>query len=79
MVSAETPSSNIDTQRVTAPIDGGAQELTTVVRLLDERNIALDDIGLRRPSLDEVFLNLTGQSSSPSGPNQDADAAADAA
>ena len=62
VVSAETPSSNIDTQR-----------------LLDERNVALDDIGLRRPSLDEVFLNLTGQASSPSGPNQDADAAADAA
>jgi len=33
----------------------------TVVRLLDERDIALDDISLRRPSLDEVFLNLTGQ------------------
>jgi ABC-2 type transport system ATP-binding protein len=60
-VAAETPVSDIDTQRVTAAIDGGAEELTTVVRLLDERDIALDDIGLRRPSLDEVFLNLTGQ------------------
>jgi daunorubicin resistance ABC transporter ATP-binding subunit len=60
-VAAEAPVSDIDTQRVTASIDGGADELTAVVRLLDERNVALDDIGLRRPSLDEVFLNLTGQ------------------
>jgi ABC-2 type transport system ATP-binding protein len=29
--------------------------------LLDERGIAIDDIGLRRPTLDEVFLALTGQ------------------
>ena len=32
-----------------------------VVRLLDERQIPVDDIGLRRPTLDEVFLALTGQ------------------
>jgi ABC-type multidrug transport system ATPase subunit len=60
-VAAEPPASDIDTQRVTAAVDGGADELATVVRLLDERGVALDDIGLRRPSLDEVFLNLTGQ------------------
>jgi len=61
VVAAEPPVSDIDTQRVTAPVDGGSEELTTVVRLLDEQSVALDDIGLRRPSLDEVFLNLTGQ------------------
>jgi ABC-2 type transport system ATP-binding protein len=74
VVAAETPSSDIDTQRVTAAIDGGAEELTTVVRLLDERDIALDDIGLRRPSLDEVFLNLTGQALTP--PEEATDTAA---
>ena len=42
-------------------MDGGAEQLATVVRLLDERRIAADDIGLRRPTLDEVFLALTGQ------------------
>ena len=33
----------------------------TAVRALDERGIAVDDIALRRPTLDEVFLALTGQ------------------
>jgi daunorubicin resistance ABC transporter ATP-binding subunit len=66
-VAAEAPVSDIDTQRVTAAVDGGAEELTTVVRMLDERDVALDDIGLRRPSLDEVFLNLTGQTFSQPG------------
>ncbi|HZP31546.1 MAG TPA: ATP-binding cassette domain-containing protein [Acidimicrobiia bacterium] len=74
MVAAETPSADMDTQRVTAPIAGdGAEDLTTVVRLLDERGIALDDIGLRRPSLDEVFLNLTGQPLSTTGAGPDSD------
>ena len=49
------------TQRVSTPVDRGADELATVVRMLDERGIAADDIGLRRPTLDEVFLTLTGQ------------------
>jgi ABC-2 type transport system ATP-binding protein len=78
-VAAETPHSDIDTQRASAAVDTGAEQLTTVVRLLHERNIALDDIGLRRPSLDEVFLNLTGQPVAPSDPNNDAEPAADAA
>jgi daunorubicin resistance ABC transporter ATP-binding subunit len=60
-VAAETPHSDIDTQRVSAPVDGGADQLTVVVRRLDEQRIPIDDIGLRRPTLDEVFLALTGQ------------------
>ncbi len=74
-VAAETPHSDVDTQRATVAIDGGAEQLTAVVRLLDERNIALDDIGLRRPSLDEVFLALTGQAFSPSDPDHRSQAA----
>jgi ABC-2 type transport system ATP-binding protein len=77
-VAAEAPVSDIDTQRVTAAVDGGAEELTTVVRMLDERDVALDDIGLRRPSLDEVFLNLTGQPFAQPGAG-DAEPATDAA
>ncbi|MCU1393960.1 MAG: DynT5 [Ilumatobacteraceae bacterium] len=60
-VAAEPPRTDHDTQRVSAPVDGGAQDLATVVRLLDEQGIRVDDIGLRRPTLDEVFLALTGQ------------------
>ena len=36
------------------------QTLIQVVRDLDEASIAIDDIGLRRPTLDDVFLSLTG-------------------
>jgi daunorubicin resistance ABC transporter ATP-binding subunit len=68
-VAAEDPRVDADTQRVTAPVAGGANELTTVVNLLGEQSITYDDIGLRRPTLDEVFLKLTGQ------PAADADAA----
>jgi ABC-2 type transport system ATP-binding protein len=61
---------------VSAPVDGGAAELATVVRLLDERGIHVDDVGLRRPTLDEVFIALTGK---PGETPTDPDVAADAA
>jgi len=48
------------TRRVTAPSDGGAKRLATVIREFDDAGIAIDDIGLRRPTLDDVFLSLTG-------------------
>jgi ABC-2 type transport system ATP-binding protein len=48
------------TRRVTVPSDGGAKRLATVIREFDEAGIAIDDIGLRRPTLDDVFLSLTG-------------------
>jgi ABC-2 type transport system ATP-binding protein len=47
-------------RRITAPTEGGAQQLTEVIRDLDDAGIALDDVGLRRPTLDDVFLSLTG-------------------
>jgi ABC-2 type transport system ATP-binding protein len=48
------------TRRVTVPSEGGATRLATVIREFDEAGIAIDDIGLRRPTLDDVFLSLTG-------------------
>jgi ABC-2 type transport system ATP-binding protein len=48
------------TRRVTVPSDGGATRLAMVIREFDEAGIAIDDIGLRRPTLDDVFLSLTG-------------------
>jgi ABC-2 type transport system ATP-binding protein len=47
-------------RRLIVPADGGAQRLLQVLRDLDAAGIALDDIGLRRPTLDDVFLALTG-------------------
>ena len=58
------------TRKLTVPAMGGAQSLVQVVRDLDEAGVMIDDIGLRRPTLDEVFLALTGHgvvSSDPGG------------
>jgi ABC-2 type transport system ATP-binding protein len=46
---------------IIAPIIGGAQTLTAALRSLDAHGIELADVGLRRPTLDDVFLALTGQ------------------
>jgi ABC-2 type transport system ATP-binding protein len=48
------------TRRITAPARGGAGQLVTLIRVLDEAGIAIDDVALRRPTLDDVFLSLTG-------------------
>ncbi len=40
---------------------GGSQHLFDVVRDLGSQGIEVDDIGLRRPTLDDVFLTLTGR------------------
>jgi ABC-2 type transport system ATP-binding protein len=42
------------------PVSGGAMVLTDALRRLDAAHIVLDDVGLRRPTLDDVFLSLTG-------------------
>ena len=46
--------------RVGAPVTGRAAALTEAVRALDDAGVVVADIGLRRPTLDEVFLHLTG-------------------
>jgi ABC-2 type transport system ATP-binding protein len=49
-------------RRLTAPTAGGTESLVGVLRALDAAGIPLDDVGLRRPTLDDVFLSLTGHS-----------------
>ena len=48
------------TRRLTIAAGGGAQQLVDVVRRLGDESITVDDVGLRRPTLDDVFLALTG-------------------
>ncbi|MEV0118678.1 ATP-binding cassette domain-containing protein [Streptomyces sp. NPDC050844] len=48
------------TRRLTVPVTGGAKLLAEVIRDLDTRGVEIDDIGLRRPTLDDVFISLTG-------------------
>jgi ABC-2 type transport system ATP-binding protein len=76
-IGCEAPYTDMDTQRVSARVERGADQLRDVVRLLDERGIEVDDVGLRRPSLDEVFLAVTGKHLESSDP--DADAQSDSA
>jgi ABC-type multidrug transport system ATPase subunit len=78
-VSTETPQTDIDTQRVSVTVDNGADQLAEVVGLLRDRAVALDDVGLRRPSLDEVFLSLTGAPAASPAPVHESESAADAA
>jgi ABC-2 type transport system ATP-binding protein len=55
-----------------APIEGGAKLLVETVRELDTAGIAVDDLALRRPTLDDVFLSLTGKAAEPTA-NEEAD------
>ena len=48
------------TRTLTAPVVDGAASLMTALRRLDTEQIAVLDVGLRRPTLDDVFLTLTG-------------------
>jgi ABC-2 type transport system ATP-binding protein len=59
-VGTEAPAVDHPARRVTVPVEDGTARLTDAVRLLADQDVALDDIGLRRPTLDEVFLALTG-------------------
>jgi ABC-2 type transport system ATP-binding protein len=47
-------------RRVSAPVTGGSAALVAAVRELDRAGVRTDDIALRRPTLDDVFLRLTG-------------------
>ena len=49
-----------DTRRVSAPVRDRVAALTEAARALHAAGIAVEDIALRRPTLDEVFLHLTG-------------------
>ena len=52
------PDATIDsiTGRVSVPVTTGADDLVTVVQSLRAAGVAIDDIALRRPTLDDVFL-----------------------
>jgi ABC-2 type transport system ATP-binding protein len=49
-----------DLGRIQMPAVNGAATLTETLRVLDGYHIAVADLALRRPSLDDVFLALTG-------------------
>jgi ABC-2 type transport system ATP-binding protein len=57
-------------RELTAAVDGGVPQLRTVLSELDAQRIDVLDVGLRRPTLDDVFLSLTGRAAE-SAPDDD--------
>ena len=60
------------TRRVTVNADGGGDRLTAALRSVEVAGIEIDDIALRRPTLDEVFLALTGGAGGDDDPEREA-------
>ncbi|SDM74969.1 daunorubicin resistance protein DrrA family ABC transporter ATP-binding protein [Allokutzneria albata] len=50
-----------DTRMIGAPVEDRVRALTRTVTALQEEGIDVEDVTLRRPTLDEVFLHLTGK------------------
>jgi ABC-2 type transport system ATP-binding protein len=59
-VTGETPVADATGSRIRVPARDGSQTLLTAVRALDAAGLTTDDIALHRPTLDDVFLALTG-------------------
>jgi ABC-2 type transport system ATP-binding protein len=49
-----------DGRTISAPVDNAPSALQQSLRVFAEENIELNDAGMRRPTLDDVFLELTG-------------------
>jgi ABC-2 type transport system ATP-binding protein len=47
--------------RLDAPVPRAARQLAAIVRDLDEAGVTVEDLSVRQPSLDDVFLTLTGE------------------
>jgi ABC-2 type transport system ATP-binding protein len=62
----------VDAERrhASATVEGGARLLAAVVRDLDAAGVQLDDLSLHRPTLDDVFLALTGRAAEPTDEEQ---------
>ena len=54
--------SGADQRTLVGPVENAAQSLQAVLKDLGQSEIELNDAGMRRPTLDDVFLQLTGHS-----------------
>ena len=61
-------------RQLVAPISGGPPTFRKVLRAVEEAEIAVYDVGLRRPTLDDVFLALTGHAAEPAPERSEAPA-----
>lgn len=56
-----------------APVNTGPEALMNLLRALDAEKVKVLDVGLRRPTLDDVFLALTGHAAEPDAGQDTAD------
>ena len=61
------PRVDVPQRRAYVAVDDGSRRLMDALRALDAEGIAVEDVSLRRPTLDEVFLALTGKSAQTTG------------
>jgi ABC-2 type transport system ATP-binding protein len=59
-VASGDPTTDEDGRSLSAPVSGGVADLHRVLTNLAEQGVHVTDVGLRRPTLDDVFLTLTG-------------------
>jgi ABC-2 type transport system ATP-binding protein len=64
-IAGDEPNVDPHLRRITVPTKTGVELLLTAARRLQDAGIRLDDLGVRRPSLDDVFLTLTGHGTEP--------------
>ena len=55
------PRVDVAARRAYAAVDDGSSRLMDALRVLDTQGITVEDVSLCRPTLDEVFLALTGK------------------
>ncbi len=59
-VAGTAPETDVDNRMVSAPVTDPLAALGDAVQALRQAGLAVEDVALRRPTLDEVFLHLTG-------------------
>ena len=69
MADGETPQADGDVVRLTIAVRAGA--IADAVRRLDGASVGIEDISIRRPTLDDVFLTLTGRVAEAEEPAED--------
>jgi ABC-2 type transport system ATP-binding protein len=67
---AEDPTDNQHRGRIVLPAPDGARTLTQALRRLEGAGITPEDLALRKPTLDDVFLALTGHAATANGHNR---------
>jgi len=70
-VSSEEPKR--DDGKVSIPLDRERSTIADIVRRLDSAGVAVDDLAVRRPTLDDVFISLTGHAAEEAKDDEEAE------